>query len=378
MTDHYIAFYVSSHGFGHLTRSLALIEHILSNTKYKIYLCSNFKQIEFGKIYLNEYEGRVMYSIKETDVGLVNKNQSLDVDKVQTEKELRRLLNSYKDTVEEEVKNLSNYEIQLIVSDISALAFLIGEQMSIKVIGIGNFNWIDQYISIGLKADIIEELKNIYKKGTYFIKYDLSLQFNGIQKDKILESDYLVSRPIKRDRVKEIITECQSLYTNKTNRTEKPEILYISLGKSAELPTMKISNFKGIVIYTDGVHISLEENDKDILLIKLPNEIKDSQSYLAASNLVIAKAGWSTTAESLIAHSMTALIMRPGVDDDMNTIQNLEQKRLAISITENDLIHLDYAYLKSKAYEEIDINRLNSINNDTEKVCNKIMEFIVS
>ena len=36
----WIIFYISSHGFGHLTRCLAIIEELLNRTPYNIYISS--------------------------------------------------------------------------------------------------------------------------------------------------------------------------------------------------------------------------------------------------------------------------------------------------------------------------------------------------
>lgn len=378
MNQEYIVFYVSSHGFGHLTRSLAVIEHILLNTLYNIYLCSNTKQIEFAKIYLENFDNRVKYSVKQTDIGLINKENSLDVDKIQTEQGVKKLLLHYTEMVRDEINNLGNYSVKLIISDITALAYLVGEQLSEKVIGIGNFLWGDQYLSVGLSSDVIKELNKIYNKGTYFIKYDLSLKFNGVPSNRVFESDYLLSRPIEQSRVEEVKKRCYELYKEKTNSCNKAEILYLSLGKSAKLPPIIISNFEGVVVYTEGVNIDTNHSiHEKIAFIELPNEIKDSQSYIAASDMVVVKAGWSTTAESLVAHTRLALIERPGVDDDMNTIHTLKDRRLAISITNRELVHLDYSRVKAKAEKEIDLEMLNKVQNDTKKVSEKILEFIL-
>lgn len=84
-----IAFYISSHGFGHLTRSLALIEYLLQHTSYCIYLCSGELQVSYAKIYLNKYADRVCYSVQKTDVGLINKENSLCVNLEATNSEVK-------------------------------------------------------------------------------------------------------------------------------------------------------------------------------------------------------------------------------------------------------------------------------------------------
>ena len=77
-----IAFYISSHGFGHLTRCLGHIEKYLLETNYNIYIVCGEKQIEFAKKYLNKYSvNRTSFKSMVTDIGLINKENSLEVDK---------------------------------------------------------------------------------------------------------------------------------------------------------------------------------------------------------------------------------------------------------------------------------------------------------
>ncbi|MCA9766768.1 MAG: hypothetical protein KC455_10175, partial [Carnobacterium sp.] len=79
MKDKLIAFYVSSHGFGHMTRSLAIIEELLEKTDYVIYLVCDKIQNEFAENYLNKYKDRMIYNNFCTDVGLINLPNTLEV-----------------------------------------------------------------------------------------------------------------------------------------------------------------------------------------------------------------------------------------------------------------------------------------------------------
>ena len=77
----YIALYISSHGFGHMTRCLSLVENILKNTEYSIYIACGKKQNDFARIYLSKYKSRIIYKDLVTDIGLINKENTLEVDK---------------------------------------------------------------------------------------------------------------------------------------------------------------------------------------------------------------------------------------------------------------------------------------------------------
>ena len=51
MTKQYLAFYTSSHGFGHMTRCLAIIEELLETTDNMIYLASDSYQNSFALLH---------------------------------------------------------------------------------------------------------------------------------------------------------------------------------------------------------------------------------------------------------------------------------------------------------------------------------------
>ena len=71
-----LAFYVSSHGFGHMTRCLAIMEELLETTDHLIYLASGAYQNSFARTYLARFGDRVMYKDIRTEVGLVNKENT--------------------------------------------------------------------------------------------------------------------------------------------------------------------------------------------------------------------------------------------------------------------------------------------------------------
>ncbi|MDW7673960.1 MAG: hypothetical protein SCK28_05425, partial [Bacillota bacterium] len=116
-----IPFYVSSHGFGHITRVLALVAEILKHSNHDIYIVSGLKQIDFAQIYLKEYDHRLIYKIIQTDIGLVNKENSLAVDTDRLQNELLKFVSSWKFIVNSERNFLSTKNVKFIVSDISPI-----------------------------------------------------------------------------------------------------------------------------------------------------------------------------------------------------------------------------------------------------------------
>ena len=124
-----ILFYVSSHGFGHMTRVLAIVIEILKYSSYDIYIVSGKKQIDFAKIYLKKYEQRLTYKILLTDVGLITKKNMLAVDNKALQKELAKFVSNWKKIVDSEYAFLRTKNIQFIATDISPIGPLVADTL---------------------------------------------------------------------------------------------------------------------------------------------------------------------------------------------------------------------------------------------------------
>lgn len=77
-------------------------------------------------------------------------------------------------------------------------------------------------------------------------------------------------------------------------------------------------------------------------IVNISLDIKDTQNYITASDLVISKAGWGTIGEALIGHTPMALIERTSTKEDSFNIEKLKENNLCISISEKDMTTIDY------------------------------------
>lgn len=346
-----IAFYISSHGFGHLTRCLAIIEKLLKKENYEIYLVCGENQVEFAKIYLKDYENRVKYSICDTDVGLINKYGTLEVDIEQLSKALIEYSNNIENKVSEELNKIkiNSLKIDKVICDITPIGFLVGRELKVETIGISNFTWLDQYEALGINREILKKLYKAYSYCNRFIEYSLSLEMLGINCKK--EKSGFISREIDEKKVKKI-------------KEKYGKSIYIGVGKSADLGKIEICNFNGTVFYTSGIEIEGSGFNKE----KLPFDILDMQNYVAASETAIIKAGWGTIAECMAGHTPPVLIERKSVYEDTVTINKLVKEKLAISITEEELKRIDINKILNCLKKEIDYEKLNKIENFTDRL----------
>lgn len=352
----YIALYISSHGFGHMTRCLGIMEKILNTSDYNLYIVCGKKQNDFARIYLAEYKDRVIYKDLVTDIGLVNKKNSLEVDKSLLDKKLLEFTSSWEKAVNDEYNFLKSLNIKCIVSDISPIGTLVGHKLQLPVVLITNFTWIEQYEYIGIDESIIDKYRQAYSYVTKFIKYDLCLPINSVNCKEVNEVGF-TCREIDLDRVEKI-------------KKQYGKSIMVTCGKSANLNTINIKNFKGTIFTTSGIDITCEE---DCNVVNLPINILDTQNYIAASSIVITKAGWGTIAEAVLGHTNLVLIERPSAKEDSFNIEKIKENKLGISIAEKDLNIINIHSLEEELKNNIDYKKLNTYKNDVDKIVSLIL-----
>ena len=89
---------------------------------------------------------------------------------------------------------------------------------------------------------------------------------------------------------------------------------------------------------TSGIKITANAGAN---IVQLPVETFDTHNYLAASDIVIAKAGWGTISEALLSRRNLVLIERESVLEDTENIEELKRRGVAVSIKETDLACID-------------------------------------
>ena len=323
MDKKHLAFYSSSHGFGHMTRCLAIIEELLETTDHLIYLASGAYQNSFARVYLARFGDRVTYRDIRTEVGLVNKDNSLQVDIPRLEHELIDFIAGWDTAVATEVAILRDLPITCVFSDISVIGIQVGEQLGVRNIGIANFTWCEQYEFLGLSETIIDRFREVYAKLDLLIEYDLMLP---APKLTVLRKQIgFICRRFDPDRIAAI-------------RAQYGPSIFITCGKSASLMNIQIDNYEGTIFATSGINITATEN---ATVVQLPVETFDTHNYLAASDIVIAKAGWGTISEALLSKRNLVLIDREGVLEDTENIEELKRRGVAVSIKESDLARID-------------------------------------
>lgn len=176
-----IAYYISGHGFGHISRSFEVIKFILANSAdTKIFACTlrqdfvktNLKNLFFRKV--------------QTDVG-VYQNSSISLDIEKTLEELQNFDKKKNQIYEEELTFLKNEKIDLVISDSSSFPFQISKDLSLRSLFIGNFTWdfiYENYKSNPKFVSFIDTIKEEYSHCTKALILPLSTPVNSLSNIK--------------------------------------------------------------------------------------------------------------------------------------------------------------------------------------------------
>ncbi len=309
-----IAFFISDHGFGHDSRNIPIIRYILEATKdIRIIIKTGKNQGQFIRDLVGDFNGRVTYFFEAMDMGLVLKENSLDVDSEKLEEKVQDYISSFEEKVSKENEFLHYNNVNLIVSDIVPWIFKCANELSIPSILISNFTWVEIYKEY-LSNEICDKYIDCYKLADKALFYELYMEE---MKDYIknYEKVSLCSRDFDLEKA------------DKIKRSFKRPIVYISVGRAVALKDeVDVSSLNYDFIVTDGIRLSGDN------VHYLDKETPNTQDYLIASDFIITKAGFGTISEALLGKKKIAVLFRDNVAEDRNTIKKLVGMGLTIEV----------------------------------------------
>jgi len=137
LTQPRIAYYISSHGYGHAVRSAAVLKTLASNH-------SLFIKTEIPEEVFTHQEISCTVIPATVDTGCVQAN-FVNVDTVRSFRKLEEFLASQPARLEKEIQWLKENCIDLIVSDVSSFPLMAGKMLGIPRVLLANFTWHDIY-----------------------------------------------------------------------------------------------------------------------------------------------------------------------------------------------------------------------------------------
>lgn len=312
-----IAYYVTDSGFGHITRSTAIIKYILENSEYNVLLVTNKDQSNHAKIGLRKYEKRVSFTKANTDANSVFYENSLKVNVEQTSVAVRQYMEELEDHMDQQYDLLKGMEIVGVVTDISLLGIMVGKKLGVKVIGISNYTWYNRFKNMGLDEDILEFYKSWYDKLDILLRFKFSDDMSDLE------------CPIKD--VGLVCREVNEMNSGDFKKRYWPAV-YLSVGQVEKKKEKFNINFPaGTIVATGSIEIEGHAH-----LVKLPARVSHTQDYIAACSFALIKGGWSSVAECLIL-GIPFGILEQGDTEDAELVNKLFDQKLAFRTTEDEL-----------------------------------------
>ncbi|ULT56770.1 hypothetical protein L1999_27695 [Neobacillus drentensis] len=269
-----IAYYISDYGYGHASRSIAVIRNLLKDPEVNIIVSHSFAQ-SFIKEPLNSI--RVSYRDKKTDVGYFLVEDSIQPDRVRLLEEYKNFVCNWDEKVEQEQGFLQVNKVDLVVSDISPLPFEAAQRLGIPSIGLSNFTWYTAYQGL-IEDRELHSFKTAYQKMTYF----LSLACSN-EKWNVTTNEYgLYSREVD---LKEVVR-----IRKLVNLNGYKHVIFLGLGMKIDVDSLEELPIWDSPDCVFIVSSNVQVNRANVF--QIPRDYLESQNYIAASDLVISKAGW--------------------------------------------------------------------------------------
>jgi hypothetical protein len=166
-----VLYYISGHGFGHVSRSMEIIREFLKSPAIESVTVST-ERVDF----IREENPKLKKRNIGMDVGVYQKDSlSLDVDKTLYNLEVFEKNKSV--LLESESHFAIQEDFDIIISDSASLPFVIGVQAKIPTVYIGNFTWDFIYSNFAKYHPYFGVVSNILKLEYSFASLALTLPF---------------------------------------------------------------------------------------------------------------------------------------------------------------------------------------------------------
>ncbi|MEH7226709.1 glycosyltransferase [Bacillus sp. JJ1566] len=355
-----VVYYISEYGFGHASRSIAIIRDLINlDPTIQIEVVHNYaldflvKSLPFNNI--------TFYRLG-TDIGYFLKDQSIEPDKIKQTEEVLSYSIEILSLAQVEINRLNSKKIDLIISDISPIAFEVADKIGVPSIGISNFTWYTAFQGLVSERHLLF-LKEAYGKMDYFFGLAGNNEIEWGRSKSYQIRFY--SRNIDQDEVERI--------RNGFNKDK--QLVFLGLGMK-----MDLDNLKRLQIWNSyDTHFVVSSN----LPITHPNvshvpkEYIETQNYIAACDLVITKAGWGTIGEAIVGNTPLLIIDRNNMKEDKNTISFLTKYNLCNLITWDEFSQLTINEGIVTRFRDKLSQSNYSISNETSRISEKILEILV-
>jgi hypothetical protein len=322
-----ICHYISDYGFGHASRSIAIIRELVASREDIRVIAKTSGPFTFTQQSLVHPRIIVIECKNDPEISLYENSHAVDRDR--TKKKFLSWMRTWDDYIFRECAFCKENHVDLILSDITPQAFLIAEILGIPGIAISNFSWDIIFRHLFPDLDETEQLANAYQKASFacILPFDIGMEvFPHREPVGLISRRKTVSREKMRRNTGVSDTEIllyldrssiNVLLSNKMQDTSDPSN---SLGSVLRSYTdLKSKSFRGTGSFSG-------ESGRIRFLLpsgySFPNELSipltetESQNWLGMCDSIITKCGYSTVSEAVSAEIPLFVWKREGFIED--------------------------------------------------------------
>jgi len=322
-----IAYYISDHGYGHASRSIAVIRRLLETLlDIEIYVNSSYP-LKFLRESLSDKNG-VKFRRVRNDFGYVS-DENIEINAKKIENRYKNWQKTWESYIYNEKEFCKSKDIDLILSDIAPQPFIVGDELGIPSIGISNFTWYEIYEELFDETKKIEKLKKAYKKADL----GLILPFEtGLDPFEKKEKVGLICRENTKD---------YQIIRDEMGTNDEEKIIYFGVGKSY-FDNGK-NNFQFLDALRENYSIMVSSgydliDDPDYVI---PEDETESQNYIGACDLIISKFGYGVVSEGITSRTPMILAKRNILEDEKG-MEKLKRWEMIDEVSRECLISGEY------------------------------------
>ncbi|MFX0125879.1 MAG: glycosyltransferase family protein [Candidatus Hodarchaeota archaeon] len=318
-----IVYFISDHGFGHASRSIAIIRSLLEcdlEISIEIHTSKplSFVQRSFSQ---NEETQRVAFHEQMNDIGFIGDAITGMIDYQRTANEVISWIKDWHASyLFEEYHYLKSKNIDLIISDIAPQPFLLAKKLDLPSIAISNFTWFDIYQNPAFELRDLETIWKAYREASLGLMLPFNL--NNTVFCSAMETN-LVSRPPSR--TKQQMREILRLDPDE-------EVVYLGTGLSLRTPFLeewtKQDVFKFVL---GGQHEVSHTNVRSV-----PLSDPEGQDYIACCDVALIKLGYSSVSEAIRAQVPIIGIDFPQTAETMHMKTVIEDLGIGVCFTSEE------------------------------------------
>ncbi|MFW9780565.1 MAG: hypothetical protein ACFFE8_17115 [Candidatus Heimdallarchaeota archaeon] len=280
-----IAYFISDHGLGHATRSVAIIRALLEcdlDVKVTVYTSNPLFFVQ-RSLKWNEEAHRVSYYDLLNDQGYCQGDVGQIVYPTTAER-VQAWIRSWGDQyLFRMYKELKTQEIELVISDIAPQPFLLAKKLEIASVAISNFTWLDVFQHAAFNPRDLETIWKAYREASMGLMLPLNLK-NAVF-PTILETSMVSRSPTRTPR--ETRRQMEIGFSD--------QVIYAGTGMSMKNPFREDWLKNDDTIFVLGSETTC--NRDNVRLV--PSTDTEGQDYIACSDLALIKVGYGSVSEAI-------------------------------------------------------------------------------